>query len=119
MYKLICEKCGKEFESKKKDARFCSKECYQNYCKETGCLKGKNSKKVEVICAECGKHEFVAPSRAAKYLCCSVECLGQYNSKRYNKQVTLVCPICGEEYQCKASKVDHHKTCGKPLCRKL
>lgn len=73
--------------------------------------------KVKVICAECGKEEYVVPSRAKKYLCCSRECLGKYNSKRYNKQVELICPICGEKYTCKQSKIEHHKTCGKKECR--
>lgn len=73
--------------------------------------------KIEVVCAECGKHEFVAPSRAKKYLCCSRECLGRYNSKRYNKQVELTCPICGKKYTCKVSKINHHKTCGNKTCR--
>jgi len=42
------------------------------------------SKLVEVVCAECGKHELVFPSRAKKYVCCSRNCLGKHNSKRYN-----------------------------------
>ena len=73
--------------------------------------------KIKVICAECGKEECVVPSRAKRYLCCSRECLGKYNSKRYNKQVELICPICGEKYTCKQSKIEHHKTCGKKECR--
>ena len=117
MYKLTCEYCKTEFESKKKETRFCSRNCYSRFCKETKCLKRINSTKVEVICAECGKHEFVAPSRAKKYLCCSTECLGKYNSKRYSKQITLICPICGKSYSCKQSKVNHHKTCGDKNCR--
>ena len=73
--------------------------------------------KIEVTCAECGKKEYVNPSRAKKYLCCSTKCLGKHNSKKYNKKVKLICPICGSEYECKQSKINNHKTCGKKECR--
>ena len=106
--KKICEICCKEFITHDPSSRYCSNECY----------KVKISNKIKVICAECGKVEFVTPSRAKKYKCCSVECLGKYNSKRYNKQVTLICPICGIEYKCKQSKIKHHRTCGGSNCRK-
>ena len=104
----ICEMCGKKFESYEPNSKFCSIECYNN--KRCG-------DKVQVKCVECGKIEFVSPSRYKKYKCCSVECLGKYNSKKYNKQVTLKCPICGKEYKCKQSKIEHHRTCGDINCR--
>ena len=108
MGKFICENCGKEFESFEPTSKFCSKECY----------KQKRHTKIQVQCAECGKIEFVTQSRAKKYKCCSVECLSKHNSKRYNKQVTLICPICGKEYKCKQSKINNHKTCGDSNCTK-
>lgn len=74
--------------------------------------------KIEVTCAECGKKEFVNPSRAKKYICCSRSCLGKHNSKKYSKKVKLICPICGKEYECKQSKIHQHRTCGKKECRK-
>lgn len=117
MYNLVCEHCGKPFQSKKKTARFCSKDCYAEHCKESGCLKGKSKvKKVEVVCAYCGKHEWVAPSRAKKYVCCSKDCLAKYNAERYSKKVELVCPVCGDKYYRRPSKVSHYKTCGKAKC---
>ena len=73
--------------------------------------------KIEVICKQCGKHEFVYPCRAKNYLTCSKECLGKYNSKRYNRKIKLICPMCGEEYECIESGISHHKTCGKKECR--
>ena len=73
--------------------------------------------KILVKCAVCGKEEYVAPSRAKKYKCCSMYCLGQYNSKKYSKKIELVCPICGEKYLCKQSKIKHHRTCGSTKCR--
>lgn len=105
----ICKNCGKEFESYEPNSKFCSIECYNNK---------RFSEKVQVQCAECGKIEFVSPSRYKKYKCCSVECLGKYNSKKYNKQVLLKCPICGKEYRCKQSKIEHHRTCGDANCRR-
>ena len=78
---------------------------------------GKVKDKVKVICAYCGKIEYVRPSRAQKYCCCSVECLGKYNSMRYSKRVTLQCPICGKTYECKQSKIRHHRTCGDSKCQ--
>lgn len=75
------------------------------------------SSKILVKCAECGKEEYVAPSRAKKYKCCSVSCLGKYNSKKYSQKIELICPICGKKYLCKQSKVEHHRTCGSIECR--
>ena len=43
--------------------------------------------------------------------------MGKYNSKRYKKQIELVCPICGKTYTCKASATTRHKTCGSQECR--
>ena len=74
------------------------------------------SKLVEVVCAECGKHEFVFPSRAKKYVCCSRNCLGKHNSKRYNQKVELECPICGKKYLVKKSHINKHRTCGNTSC---
>ena len=61
-------------------------------------------------CEYCGKEEFVNPSRAIRYLCCSVECLGKYNSKRYSEKVTCTCPVCGKEFQVKPSREARVKT---------
>lgn len=120
MYNLICERCGKPFQSKKHSSRFCCRECYNNYieeCKRTGSLKGKKQNKVEVVCAECGKHEFVPPSRAKKYVCCSKECLSKYNSRTRSEKIELTCPICGKKYYSKKSALAHHRTCGSPSCK--
>ena len=117
MKTLICEHCGKTFLTKKSDARFCSRDCYNNYIKIHGGNHKPRSEKVKVQCAECGKIEYVTLSRAKKYNCCSIECMGKFNSKRYNKKITLVCPICGKEYKCQQSKKKHHKTCGDKQCR--
>lgn len=75
------------------------------------------SKKYKVVCAECGKVEYVTESRYKRYKTCSLTCMGKYNSKRYSKKVELTCPICGIQYTCKQSKISHHRTCGKKECR--
>ena len=113
---IVCENCGKIFKSKKDKTRFCSKDCYLDFFKKNGWPK-KQTNKIKVICAECGKEEYVAQSRAKMYKCCSVECLSKYNSKRYSRRVTLQCPICGVYYECKQSKITQHRTCGNKKCR--
>jgi hypothetical protein len=69
-----------------------------------------------VECANCHKQEYVTPSRAKRYKCCSVKCLGEFHSHEYSQRVTLTCPICGGKYECKQSKISQHRTCGKPEC---
>ena len=32
-------------------------------------------------------------------------------------RVTLTYPICGKTYECKQSKINHHRTCGAEECR--
>ena len=116
MYKHICLKCGKEFFNTKQHTKFCSRECYLS-CTDFKKLKQTKQKNlVEVKCAECGKIEYVSPSRAKKYKCCSRECIGKYNSRKYSEKVVLTCPICGEKYECQRSKINHHRTCGNKSC---
>lgn len=74
-------------------------------------------KRIKVICAECGKIEYVYPSRAKRYNCCSTECMGKFNSKKYSQKVEKKCPICGKIYYVKQSKVNSYKTCGCKECR--
>lgn len=98
MAKFICY--GKEFEAKPSAHR-------KYYCKDCSnkASKGKPQKsrveKIKVVCAECGKEEYVLPSRAEKYVCCSVECLARYNSKRYSQKIKCTCPVCEKEFELK------------------
>lgn len=108
MAKQICEFCGKEFNAKPSAHRkYCSKAC------SSAAIKGKPQPKrvdrVKVKCAICGKEEEVLPSRAEKYLCCSIECLSKYNSKKYSKKVTIICPVCGKQFEVKPSRVKRSK----------
>ena len=112
----ICKNCGNEFVNfKHKESSFCSRECYLEYIK-THKEPLKIGKKVKVECAECHKIEYVNHSRAKKYRCCSIECMGKHASKTYSKKVELICPICGEHFFSKKSAINKHKTCGKPEC---
>lgn len=118
MGNYTCLNCGKEFNAKNK-RKFCSKECYLTFIKTRfkELKKPVERKLVKVVCAECGKVEYVIPCRAQRYKCCSVECLGKYNSKKYSQKITLTCPICGDNYSCKQSTISRHRTCGKTNCR--
>jgi hypothetical protein len=61
--KLVCKRCGKDFESYKKESKYCSRKCYHGY------------QKIEVICIICNKTFLAYPSaikKGRKY--CSKEC---------------------------------------------
>ena len=106
-----CEYCGKEFHARPSAKRkYCCRECMYNAQKEQKRVYKPRVEKVKVVCAECGKEEYVNPSRAEHYLCCSVECLGKYNSKRYSQSKLHVCPICGKEFKLKPYREIHLKT---------
>ena len=113
---FICENCGKEFKAKPSSNRkFCSQKCYFENSKGKPRL-SLTKEKVEVVCANCGKHEFVQPCRAKKYVCCSTKCLGEYKSKTCTTGVKCVCPICGKEFRVKQSRFNRTK--GKLCCSK-
>lgn len=69
--------------------------------------------KVKVQCKECGKIEYVTPSRAKKYCTCSVECLSKYNAKRYSTKVPKICPHCKKEFFVKLSHAKRRVYCSK------
>jgi hypothetical protein len=113
MYKYICRQCGKEFENKKLNKKFCSNKCYHEWLKNHKPPFRKKRKLVEVVCKNCGKHEMVFPCRAKNYVCCSVNCLKEYKSKILSQKVTLVCPVCGKEFQVKKSQEERRKCCSQ------
>lgn len=78
--------------------------------------------KIKVVCAECGKEEYVNPCRAKTYVCCSVDCLSKYNSKRYSKKIPCVCPICNKKFELKPysfNRVNTIPCCSKECADKL
>ena len=99
---IICEHCGKEFESSRKK-RFCSDKCmfrnryerlseqikeYQKIYRE----KNKKQKKIEKICEYCGSN-FIPVKNNQKF-CCDNCRINFYNDKKkkYNH-----CVVCGEK----------------------
>ena len=77
--------------------------------------------KVKVKCKVCGKEEFVFPSRAKKYVCCSKECMSKLNSIRYSQKIKCICPICGKEFYLKPFYYNRASThcCSKECSTKL
>lgn len=73
--------------------------------------------KVQVTCKECGKVEYVNPSRAKRYTTCSTECLGKYNSKRYSTKVSKICPHCHKTFLVKKSHVSRRVYCSTACMR--
>lgn len=107
----ICEQCGKPFKCKpSSNRRFCSRECSTEA--HRGVPNPKNAKeKVRVQCAVCGKVEYVLPSRAKNYVCCSRECSSKLASKRYTNRISVNCEVCGKPINMKPSqyeRAEHH-----------
>lgn len=63
---MVCEQCGKEFDPRWKDNRFCSLECSQEYIRQT-----MTTRKMQ-NCIVCGKPFLGEAYRESKY--CSREC---------------------------------------------
>jgi hypothetical protein len=116
-----CEQCGEEFKAKPSENRkYCSRACYAIASK--GKPQKSRVEKVVVNCAECGKEEEILPSRAKKYLCCSVECLGKFNSKRFSQKISCICPICNNSFELKPYSFNRVKStpcCSKECASKL
>ena len=111
MYKQICKNCGEEFESDR-ERTYCCMDCYKTYI-STHIIHKEKNEKVEVICANCGKHEMVTVGRSKHYKTCSKQCLAEYHSKLYSKKIKVTCAICGKEFECKPSEARRRKTCSK------
>lgn len=122
--KKVCLNCGVTFYTDKKEKKFCSNKCYHDHLEKygTSVLNPKkdvscNENYVQVQCCICGKIEYVTKARAKKYKTCSKECVAKYLQQRNSRKLKLTCPICGREYEAKASAISHHKTCGDKECR--
>lgn len=83
-----CKQCEKEFKPKKEESIFCSKKCFNEY---------KKSKRMSVICDNCGKKFFIRPSdlkyRNARF--CSIKCRDEFNKA---KILEKACPTCGKKF---------------------
>lgn len=119
----ICKNCGKEFLAEHYAHRvYCSRNCLNEYLRShpnerNHCTN--SSQKVEVVCAECGKHEFVAKKRAERYVCCSTTCSGKHNAKMAKTRfgsVEKICPVCGKHFLVKKSS-GQRRVCCSFKCR--
>lgn len=91
-----CENCGKEFNTREREQRYCSFECsaYQRI------------NRIVRICKNCGKKFEVCPSRLKSkgfgQFCCR-QCSSEYfrgpNNSRWVKRIKKVCLFCGGEFK--------------------
>ena len=82
----VCPNCGKEFDAKGPNAKFCNPKCQREFKKKESQIV------VEKVCKNCGKAFKTADNR--KEYCCE-ECLK--NSKKKPIK-TKVCPNCGKVF---------------------
>ena len=98
--KLVCEECGKVFESKTKK-RFDTKQCMErNY---------KKRKFGTRECKECGK-EFAASNQGAKY--CSIDCM------RSSRAIYKECRECGKKLKSGGKRAFCSKECNTKAKKK-
>ena len=87
MIEKECEHCGKKFNAKRNNQKFCSKKC----------------RKAKIKCAECGKeHKRKCKNPNGEYICSSC----------YEKYVPLIiCAECGKEYKRRHKNPDGEYVC--------
>lgn len=82
---MLCKQCGKEFKTKKKSTKFCSRNCLYTSMKN----------REEFICTVCGNKFEVIPSRLGRSnKFCSPEC---YHASMQIKDKRK-CSYCGAEF---------------------
>lgn len=122
LIEYVCKNCGKTFLAEHHAHRiFCSKKCMDEYRTnhpEARAKRGAGTNLVEVVCAECGKHETVFKSRAEYYVCCSKKCSAEYKKKHNTTKVEKVCPICGKHFWVKPSQSKRRVCCSQTCVRK-
>ena len=86
----ICEYCGKEFNAKYKNQKFCSRSCSHKSM----------SKKIEVQCETCGKTFWIKKDRfdRSEHHYCSHECHSE------SGRIIKKCEYCGKEFTSKKSE---------------
>ena len=102
--KFICINCGKEYTSKKKTSKFCSRDCRRDYtnvaCECEYCCKS--------ITIYRNKYQKIL-SGEQKHIFCSKECATEFSKN----SVIKVCEYCGKEYKiCNAFK-DIQRFCSR------
>lgn len=93
---MICENCGKEFQNKTFNQKFCS---YR--CREKARAEKSKSEKVLRKCKNCGKEFSVNSSNELKKFC-SKKCCNSFSHKMNpppkKEKVLRICKTCGKEF---------------------
>jgi hypothetical protein len=100
-----CNNCQKSFSVKKyrKDkAKFCSRECADNYQK---------SSKIEVHCTWCNTSFKKSPSKISDNNFCSNACVGKFNGEKRRNRIKKKCVVCSNEFETIPSRKETHITC--------
>ena len=112
-YEKVCECCGEEFVSHRKNQQCCSKRCKMTlYNYKTGRSPNSSPFEIEKVCIICGK---TFSTRREAVLTCSSECSRIRHNTNGRKKQKKSCVICGKEYE--TSRKDR-KTCGSNECQK-
>lgn len=115
----ICEICGKQFESRTINAKYCSRECRLEIRRQRREARRGPPKIYSKTCLLCGK-AFEATNRKTKY--CSQECYRMMMnvSKKLSRKTRAVvhfldiCSVCGaERVQVKECHICSHVYCEK------
>ena len=101
---MICQCCGKEFESKVNSRKYCSKECCEK-ARELRYEQAKEKRKEQAVCIVCGK----TFKRKDKEKACSEEC-----KKVLSKKDETICKTCGKPF---TPTKEHRKFCSTK-CKK-
>jgi hypothetical protein len=97
---MICKVCHKEFNTKDKRTKFCSRGCFYSYRKGLPLYK----KGVIKICKTCGEEFYIPQSRKDKANFCSNKCYNIEKIKRFQLirdqkvKITKNCLVCGKEF---------------------
>lgn len=111
-----CKQCGEEFQfyKSRKDRKFCSKSCYNNWQKdntpETGNI---------VICDNCGEEVKRSPSHVQDHNFCDNECRAEWMKDYYTgsnnpsweggQYKKVECDYCGEEFKRKKAWIEQNE----------
>lgn len=88
MYTYACSYCSRSFLSRKKDKKFCSSSCYNNF---------RNFNRITVICNNCSE-EFFSSKKSLISKFCSVKCCREY--KLYSGKLRpKYCETCNLEFR--------------------
>ena len=93
---LICEGCQNKFKPKRKESKYCSRNCYRK------------STKKHPICPQCGI-EF--EKTYSKQEACSVKCASVLKSKRMLKGIEVPCDWCKMEFHKSPSSIRNRNFC--------